>query len=339
SGSVRPVRSMATRSRIRGFMCSTSINSIRFYDRDVSAALNIRRIAAGPGRPRELSSWLGRTAMLNPGRPGQEWVLVRVRGRLRKWQRRHQRQRIAWRWQHDQLGSMLQELDENGSIRRDVAVLLQHEPVFTLGTGSTESNLLFDPAASSIPLFRTERGGEVTYHGPGQLVLYPLLHLTQHQQDLHWYLRALEDVVIRALDQVSGLQGERLPGLTGVWVQGKKVAAIGVRAKRWVTYHGLALNVCPDLTPFKQIIPCGITDRPVTSVAELLLLGEEADGQAGGGGSKYGQQGGSLACMRVAEEAALLEEYREALLEAFSHVFDVELSFADDARSSSVKVM
>ncbi|KAL6763108.1 lipoate-protein ligase B [Haematococcus lacustris] len=231
---------------------------------------------------------------------------------------------------------MLQELDENGSIRRDVAVLLQHEPVFTLGTGSTESNLLFDPAASSIPLFRTERGGEVTYHGPGQLVLYPLLHLTQHQQDLHWYLRALEDVVIRALDQVSGLQGERLPGLTGVWVQGKKVAAIGVRAKRWVTYHGLALNVCPDLTPFKQIIPCGITDRPVTSVAELLLLGEEADGQAGEGGSKYGQQGGSLACMRVAEEVALLEEYREALLEAFSHVFNVELSFADDARSSSV---
>ncbi|KAJ9521453.1 hypothetical protein QJQ45_008761 [Haematococcus lacustris] len=196
---------------------------------------------------------------------------------------------------------MLQELDENGSIRRDVAVLLQHEPVFTLGTGSTESNLLFDPAASSIPLFRTERGGEVTYHGPGQLVLYPLLHLTQHQQDLHWYLRALEDVVIRALDQVSGLQGERLPGLTGVWVQGKKVAAIGVRAK---------------------------------SVAELLLLGEKADGQAGEGGSKYGQQGGSLACMRVAEEAALLEEYREALLEAFSHVFSVELSFADDARSS-----
>ncbi|GFH09609.1 hypothetical protein HaLaN_04785 [Haematococcus lacustris] len=88
---LRPVRSMATRSRIRGLMCSTS-NGIRFYDRDVSAALNIRRIAAGPGRPRELSSWVGRPAMPNPGRPGQEWVCVRDRGLLRKWQRRHQRQ-------------------------------------------------------------------------------------------------------------------------------------------------------------------------------------------------------------------------------------------------------
>ncbi|KAJ9509628.1 hypothetical protein QJQ45_011377 [Haematococcus lacustris] len=87
---------MATRSRIRGLMCSTSINSIRFYDRDVSAALNIRRIAAGPSRPRELSSWLGRPAIPNPGRPGQEWVQVRDRGRLRKWQRRHQRQRQAF---------------------------------------------------------------------------------------------------------------------------------------------------------------------------------------------------------------------------------------------------
>ncbi|KAJ9519796.1 hypothetical protein QJQ45_013510 [Haematococcus lacustris] len=93
---LRPVRSMATRSCIRGLMCSTSINSIRFYDRDVSAALNIRRIAAGPGRPRELSSWLGRPAIPNPGRPGQEWVCVRDKGLLRKWQRRHQRQRHVY---------------------------------------------------------------------------------------------------------------------------------------------------------------------------------------------------------------------------------------------------
>ncbi|KAL4444215.1 hypothetical protein ABPG75_011952 [Micractinium tetrahymenae] len=162
-------------------------------------------------------------------------------------------------------------------------LLLQHPPVYTLGAGATEGHLRFDPAAPPLPLHRTERGGEVTYHGPGQLVLYPILDLRclPLQPDLHWYLRSLEEVAIRALDAVSGLHGERIPGLTGVWVDGAKVAAIGVRASRWVSYHGLALNVVNDLTPFRQIVPCGISDRPVASV-EGLLAG--AAGTAGGAG-------------------------------------------------------
>lgn len=114
----------------------------------------------------------------------------------------------------------------------DSVFLLQHPPTYTLGAGSTVDNLKFSQSDSPLPLFRVERGGEVTYHGPGQLVMYPILNLQRHQPDLHWYLRNLEEVVIRALYEVSGLRGERIPGLTGVWVDGHKVAAIGVRAKK-----------------------------------------------------------------------------------------------------------
>ncbi|EFJ49466.1 hypothetical protein VOLCADRAFT_59336, partial [Volvox carteri f. nagariensis] len=160
---------------------------------------------------------------------------------------------------------------------RHALLLLQHPPVYTMGAGSTTDNLRFPPGSPPIPLFRTERGGEVTYHGPGQLVMYPILDLQALKPDLHWYLRQLEEVVIRALDLVSGLKGERLEGLTGVWVEGAKVAAIGVRAKKWVSYHGLALNVVTDLAPFSRIVPCGISDRPVTSVRQLLLQRSAAE--------------------------------------------------------------
>lgn len=116
---------------------------------------------------------------------------------------------------------------------------------------------------------RIERGGEVTYHCPGQLVGYPILNLGRHQKDLHWYLRQLEEVLIQAL-AVHGLKGDRLEGLTGVWVEGRKVAAIGIKVSRWITMHGFALNVCPDLSGFGRIVPCGIGDRPVGSMAEFL---------------------------------------------------------------------
>ncbi|MCO5581224.1 hypothetical protein L7F22_035102 [Adiantum nelumboides] len=143
-------------------------------------------------------------------------------------------------------------------------------PVYTLGTRSSEEYLLFDKDKPPCDLYRTERGGEVTYHGPGQLVIYPILNLRHFQMDLHWYLRSLEEVVIRALWSAYGIEAARIKGLTGVWVGTEKVAAIGVRVSRWVTYHGLALNVTTDLLPFKKIVPCGIRDYSVGSVAEIL---------------------------------------------------------------------
>jgi len=109
----------------------------------------------------------------------------------------------------------------------------------------------------------------VTYHCPGQIVGYPILNLKLFQPDLHWYLRQLEEVVIQTLE-VYGLKGDRIPGLTGVWVRGHKVAAIGIKVSRWVTMHGFALNVCPDLAGFRQIVPCGIADRPVGRMADWI---------------------------------------------------------------------
>lgn len=156
-----------------------------------------------------------------------------------------------------------------GEIHCDRLWLLEHFPVYTLGTGSTLDHLKFDPDRSEVPLYRTERGGEVTYHGPGQLVGYPLLNLREHQPDLHWYLRQLEEVIIQLL-ALYGLRGERIAGLTGVWVEGHKVAAIGVKVKRWWTMHGFSLNVSPDLVGFGQIVPCGIGDRPVGSLVQWL---------------------------------------------------------------------
>ncbi|MEN9277199.1 MAG: lipoyl(octanoyl) transferase LipB, partial [Thermostichus sp. DG_1_5_bins_95] len=168
----------------------------------------------------------------------------------------------------------------------DGLLLLTHPPVYTLGAAANPQFLksLRQPFAvagsspfaspqettykSGVEVLRVERGGEVTFHGPGQWVGYPLLYLKRHQPDLHWYLRQLEQVVIECLAHF-GLIGERIPGLTGVWVEGRKVAALGIKVSHWVTYHGFALNVCPDLAAFEQIIPCGIPDRPVGSLAQF----------------------------------------------------------------------
>jgi lipoyl(octanoyl) transferase len=129
--------------------------------------------------------------------------------------------------------------------------------------------LKFNPEKSEYELYRIERGGEVTYHCPGQLVGYPILNLQHYQTDLHWYLRRLEEVIICVLDSYR-LKGYRIPGLTGVWLEDKKVAAIGIKVRRWITMHGFALNVCPDLSGFKYIIPCGIENKSVTSLAEFI---------------------------------------------------------------------
>ncbi|MEM9003335.1 MAG: lipoyl(octanoyl) transferase LipB [Cyanobacteria bacterium P01_F01_bin.86] len=152
---------------------------------------------------------------------------------------------------------------------RDALLLLQHKPVYTLGHGADTQFLRFDPQVEQVELHRIERGGEVTYHCPGQLVGYPILDLHHYQLDLHWYLRALEEVLIRTLAHY-GLTGERIEGLTGVWIQGYKVAAIGIKVSRWITMHGFALNVCPDLTGFEKIVPCGIEGKPVGSMAQFV---------------------------------------------------------------------
>jgi lipoyl(octanoyl) transferase len=170
----------------------------------------------------------------------------------------------AWEWQKTLVRDRIATPDAPETL-----ILLEHPPVYTLGQGATLANLKFDPNCATYELHRTERGGEVTYHCPGQIVGYAILNLKLFQPDLHWYLRQLEAVVIQTLE-VYGLKGDRIPGLTGVWVEGHKVAAIGIKVSRWVTMHGFALNVCPDLDGFRQIVPCGIADRPVGRLVDWI---------------------------------------------------------------------
>lgn len=175
----------------------------------------------------------------------------------------------AWEWQR----SLLAERLNNPSLH-DVLILLEHPAVYTLGQGASLDFLKFDPIveakqASPVQVYRVERGGEVTYHCPGQVVGYPILNLRHYRQDLHWYLRQLEEVLIRVL-AIYGLKGERIDGMTGVWLEGCKVAAIGIKVSRWITMHGFALNVCPDLKGFEQIVPCGIANKPVGSLAQFI---------------------------------------------------------------------
>jgi lipoyl(octanoyl) transferase len=174
----------------------------------------------------------------------------------------------AWAWQRSLLAARRQQDLEHPDLE-DVLILLEHPPVYTLGQGSSTAFLKFEPESHSHLLCRTERGGEVTYHCPGQIVGYPILNLRHYQLDLHWYLRQLEAVIIRVLANYQ-LPGERISGMTGVWVEGRKVAAIGIKVSRWITMHGFALNVCPDLSGFEQIVPCGIADQPVGSLAQFV---------------------------------------------------------------------
>ena len=171
------------------------------------------------------------------------------------------------------LQKQLVEDRKNGRIP-DQLLLLEHPPVITLGvkTRNDRSNVLGTPeslAAQGVALFETGRGGDVTYHGPGQLVGYPILDLKPDRCDVHRYVRDLEEVLIHAVADF-GITAGRIPGLTGIWVEDEKLAAIGVRISRWVTSHGFALNVSTDLSRFGLIVPCGITDKGVTSMERLL---------------------------------------------------------------------
>jgi lipoyl(octanoyl) transferase len=168
----------------------------------------------------------------------------------------------AWAWQQALQRRLLDHPDGPEAV-----LVLQHPACYTLGRGADPGFLGFDPADPPAPLYRIDRGGEVTHHAPGQLVLYPVLNLQRHGADLHLYLRELEAVVIELLAELD-LHGERIEGLTGVWLEGHKLAAIGVGARRWISQHGLALNVEMSLAGFAQVVPCGIADRPVGRLAD-----------------------------------------------------------------------
>jgi lipoyl(octanoyl) transferase len=146
----------------------------------------------------------------------------------------------------------------------DELLLLEHDPVYTIGRTPNQSSLL-GAAHLPYPLFPINRGGQATYHGPGQLIGYPIIDLRRCGQDLHRYLRWLEDLLVETLAEV-GITASTRSGLTGVWVQNRKIASIGVGVRHWITMHGFALNVCGDLSPFNQIIPCGIANVTMTSI-------------------------------------------------------------------------
>jgi lipoyl(octanoyl) transferase len=194
----------------------------------------------------------------------------------------------------------------SGELPQDLLILVEHPPVVTLGRSARDpANLLASPAlleARGAQLFEVERGGDVTFHGPGQLVGYPIVDLTRHRQDLHWYLRQLEDVIIRALAPF-GIPGQRSTGQTGVWTEDRKIASIGVHARQWVTWHGFALNVTTDLSWFDLMVPCGIAGVTMTSVEQEL------------------RRRGDAACL--APSPALGEEVASAIVGAFGEVFDL----------------
>ena len=182
-------------------------------------------------------------------------------------------------------------------------LLLEHPHVFTLGRGADSSNILADRQeleSNLVDVYETGRGGDVTYHGPGQLVGYPIVDLKPDRCDVHRYVRDIEEVLIRTIAEF-GVNGIRIPGLTGVWVGNEKIGAIGVRIARWITSHGFALNINTDLSFFKMIVPCGIADKGVTSLS--LILGQKIE----------------------------LESVAQAVASHFGEIFDRDLRFVETA--------
>ena len=150
----------------------------------------------------------------------------------------------------------------------DLLILVEHDPVYTLGKNADVNHLL-QSRDRTIEVFNVERGGDITFHGPGQLVGYPIIDLANYKKSVSWYMHSLEQLTIEVLSEFE-ISAKRIKGLTGVWVGDKKIAAQGVRLTRWVTMHGFSINVNTDLSYYNGIIPCGIFDRGVTSMEELL---------------------------------------------------------------------
>lgn len=192
-----------------------------------------------------------------------------------------------------------------GELAQDLLLLVEHPPVVTLGRSAKEKHLIVPRAALAargVEVHEVERGGDVTFHGPGQLVGYPIIDLRRHKQDLHWYLRQVEEALIRGIARY-GISGQRNPTFTGVWTSGRKLASIGVHARDWVTWHGFALNVTTDLSYFDLIVPCGIQSVTMTSIER-----------------------------EVASDAApTVDDVGSAVAEAFGQVFSLEPTLRSSA--------
>ena len=157
----------------------------------------------------------------------------------------------------------------------DTFLMVEHEPVYTLGKNANENHLL-QSRDQSVDVFNIERGGDITFHGPGQLVGYPILDLSNYKKSISWYMRILEQIIIDTVSEF-GIEAKRIEGLTGVWVGDEKIAALGVRIRRWVTMHGFSINVNTDLAFYDGIIPCGIFDHGITSMEQLLCRPQDME--------------------------------------------------------------
>ena len=164
------------------------------------------------------------------------------------------------------LQKQLQSKRISGEIE-DHLLLVEHPPVFTLGKNASKEHIIND--LDGVSVIQTDRGGKITFHGPGQLVGYPILDLKYYKRSITWYMRELEQLVIDVLGEYD-INASRKKGLTGIWVENKKIAALGVRISRWVTMHGFSLNINPDLSYYEYIIPCGIKEYGVTSMAKIM---------------------------------------------------------------------
>lgn len=229
----------------------------------------------------------------------------------------------------------------------NVVLSLQHPPVYTLGRGANEAELLFRPGPASAvdaEAYRVERGGKITWHGPGQLVVYPLLDLTHFRRDLHWYVNTVEQVIIEAL-AVFGLEAHRARGYPGVWVGDRKVAQVGMNANKWYTSHGFAINVDPDMRYFNYMVPCGIADKAVTSVAALLRERAGATSSAGAANASATAEAASpsappvdCAAMLTAVQSAFAKHFGvadHASFESLAHLADGNVQTSSSSASTS----
>jgi lipoyl(octanoyl) transferase len=202
-------------------------------------------------------------------------------------------------------------------VPQDVLILVEHPPVVTMGRSTKQENLLFTPAlleTRGVELFEVERGGDVTFHGPGQIVGYPIVDLNEHKLDLHWYLRQVEEVMIRAVAPF-GVNATRIAKKTGIWTQpllddagaelrpARKLASIGVHARQWVTWHGFALNVTTDLSYFDLMVPCGLPGVDMTSVEREVLERSQSN-------------------LCLAPAPSLFDDVKAETVRAFSQTFD-----------------